>query len=523
MKTLKKALAIVLTLCSLTALLTVGAWAAPSASPNPATVTAGSSVNVTATPGYDPWPADLNDVSFAWSTTDTNVTISNDASQTASVYGVSAGTANVKCVITYTAKEDPTLQATEEITVPVTVSAPTVYVTGITVSAGTATATVGVEKQLSASVSPDNATNKSVIWSTDNGSITQDGKLTASSAGTANVTVSALDGSGISGKLAISVSAPAPDPTIAITPNTLSLVSGNSAYVTANLTNADGAIINWTCSSNLKLSNTTSTSGSSILVTANSGITTSEGGTVTATINGTTVSAQCPVTITPNGVKSISVTADEYTPDVGEIITVTAEIKYGNPGETVTGWKYDTSILSQVSQNGNQLKLKAIKRGNSKVTAYANGASETYIDIIVGGTVINPQLTYGNYGTFDGTNPLYFISSDYISNFKGVTVDGYALTNGTQYYSTSSSDGRILIALNPAYLKMLSSANYHTIQVVSTGGTATGYFRTYGVSYNIYGVRTGDDNNIALWVTLCLIGFAGATVIVIKKRKDIFG
>ena len=116
------------------------------------------------------------------------------------------------------------------------------------------------------------------------------------------------------------------------------------------------------------------------------------------------------------------------------------------------------------------------------------------------------------------------ITNELYSNFKGVTVDGYALTNGNQYYVSSKDGEHILVALNPAYLKLLSSANYHTIQIYSTvNGPATGYFRNYGVSQTIYGVKTGDDNNIALWVTLCVLGFAGAAGIVLAKRKDIFG
>lgn len=527
MKTFRNVLAIALLLCALTAFLSVGAWAEGSVSPNPATVNVGSSVDVTAYPSYSPWPEDLNDVSFSWSSESANVTISNEESQTATVNGIAEGMASVKCVITYTAKADPTLTASENAVVTVNVVNPFVYVESIQVSdpATKNTAVVGVEKQLSATVLPENATKKNVSWTADNGAyISQDGKLIAYNEGDIHVTVTALDGSGVSGSLTINASRPAPDPTLTLTPETMSLVSGNSGYLQAEVGNVTGKNVIWTSSGNVTVYPTTTTSGSSVTVTAKSGITTSETATVTATVEGTYISKTCTVTITPNGVKHINVTADDYYPKVGETITVTANIEYSTPGDQVNEWKFDSSILQCTEVKGNYVKFKALKAGYSKVTA-VSGQAETYIDIEVGGgQTINHQITYGNYATFDGTNPLYFITNEYISNFKGVTVDGYALTNGNQCSATSSSDGHILVALNPAYLKLLSSANYHTIQIYSTvNQPATGYFRNYGTTQTIYGVRTGDDNNIALWVTLCVIGFAGAAGLIIAKRKDIFG
>jgi len=56
-----------------------------------------------------------------------------------------------------------------------------------------------------ATISPSNADNQEVIWSTNLGSITQEGVYTASSIGEATITATAKDGSGISETKAISV------------------------------------------------------------------------------------------------------------------------------------------------------------------------------------------------------------------------------------------------------------------------------------------------------------------------------
>ncbi len=247
--------------------------------------------------------------------------------------------------------------------------------------------------------------------------------------------------------------------------------------------------------------------------------------------NGVSATITINTSSAPSGTKTVFITSDEYYPSCGQTITVRAKFSNSYDSDnTLTHWVYDKNILEMTYNDASSAKFKAVRNGSTKITAYARKDNEMYgvesnsIDITVSGSVLNHQITYGNYSTFDGTNPLYFITNDYITNFKGVTVDGYVLTNGNQYYSTSSSDGHILVAMNPAYLKMLSSSSYHTIQIYSTvNGPATGYFRNYGVSQTIYGVRTGDDNNIALWVTLCTLGFAGAAAIIIMKRREIFG
>ena len=72
-----------------------------------------------------------------------------------------------------------------------------VAVTGVTLNPTTATLTVGGTETLTATVAPNNATVKSVTWSSDNESIATvaDGVVTAVGSGTANITVTTTDGS----------------------------------------------------------------------------------------------------------------------------------------------------------------------------------------------------------------------------------------------------------------------------------------------------------------------------------------
>lgn len=74
----------------------------------------------------------------------------------------------------------------------------TVDVTGVSLNKTTTTLTVGDTETLTATVSPNDATDKSVTWSSDDTSVATvdpNGLVTAVGAGTANITVTTTDGS----------------------------------------------------------------------------------------------------------------------------------------------------------------------------------------------------------------------------------------------------------------------------------------------------------------------------------------
>jgi uncharacterized protein YjdB len=77
-------------------------------------------------------------------------------------------------------------------------SAPVVAVTGVTLSPETATLAIGATRQLTAAVTPANATDKAVIWESSNPAVAEvnyDGLVTVHSAGAAAIIVTTLDGS----------------------------------------------------------------------------------------------------------------------------------------------------------------------------------------------------------------------------------------------------------------------------------------------------------------------------------------
>jgi uncharacterized protein YjdB len=74
---------------------------------------------------------------------------------------------------------------------------PLVPVTGVSLDQSTLTMSVSDTEQLTATVSPANASDKEVIWTSSNDSVATvvDGLVTAESAGTATIEVETVDGS----------------------------------------------------------------------------------------------------------------------------------------------------------------------------------------------------------------------------------------------------------------------------------------------------------------------------------------
>lgn len=128
-------------------------------------------------------PASATGKSLKWNSSNGNVaTVSSDGTVTAK----SPGTANITCVTTDGSKKSATCTVTVK-----------QGVTGITLNKTSATIGIGNSTQLTANVSPSNATNKSVKWNSSNtgvATVNGNGQVTGVGVGTTTITCRSSDG-----------------------------------------------------------------------------------------------------------------------------------------------------------------------------------------------------------------------------------------------------------------------------------------------------------------------------------------
>ncbi len=128
-------------------------------------------------------PDNATNKAVTWSSSNSAVATVTEGKVT----GVSAGTATITVT---------TADGNKTATCKVTVTSVAVAVTGVSLDVSEKSIIVGDSFTLIATVSPDNATNKTVTWSSSNSAVatvTED-KVTGVSAGTATITVTTADG-----------------------------------------------------------------------------------------------------------------------------------------------------------------------------------------------------------------------------------------------------------------------------------------------------------------------------------------
>ena len=304
-------------------------------------------------------PANATDKKITWSSSNKNVAT---VSSTGKITAKAEGTATI------TAKTSNGKKAS----IKVTVTKKFVNVTGVTLDKDSASLTVGETITLKATVSPSNATNPKVTWSSSDSSVASvsGGKVTAKGAGTATITVTTSDGNKkdvfnitVKEKEIIKVT------NITLSKDSLNLETGQSETITATITpdNATDKTIKW------------STNDSSIATVSGGKITAIGAGTatITATSSDGNKTATCIVKVTAPiiEVTKVALNKKEVTLTVGETIQLTATITPTNASDKSVTWKSSNGSVASVSEKG---LVKALKAGNSNITVKtANGKTAT--------------------------------------------------------------------------------------------------------------------------------------------------
>lgn len=337
-------------------------------------------------------PSNATNKSVTWKSSNTKVVTVNSSGKLTAV-------GNGSATITATAKDG----SKKKVTCKVTVKIPTVIkVSSVSLNkSDLALTSKGQSYQLSATVSPSNASNKSVKWTSSNpkvATVSSSGKVTAVANGNTTITATAADGSGKKDICAVTVNIPKPaDPTptptpdpnpgdkpagsIRLSPSSITFTTKGESTMLSVLDDISGDLKNsdfvWTSSNNNVVEVYLSDEGWVTAEAVNNGT-----ATITATANdGSGRKATCDVTVkipAPSNVENVTLAGGESyngalgPGDVAEG-TVLKDIEYVFSGNTdcieLNGEGYDPELYLKPRQ----FNVTALKAGTIKVTAQYNG------------------------------------------------------------------------------------------------------------------------------------------------------
>lgn len=305
------------------------------------TLIKGTSESLTATV----LPSDATHPELTWSTSDSEIVSVSDGVITA----VSAGTAEITAV----SHNGMTAVCT------VTVENPVIDVTSVKLNRTTLTMLKGRTVSVKATILPEDATDKTITWTTSNSRVAtvSDGKITAAAAGTATVTAVSVNGKKASVRVTVQ------NPVVAVSSVTLNkaavtLIKGKSETLTATIlpSNATNKTITWT-TSNSKAA--TVSGGKVTAVAAGTAVITAKSN------NGKTVSCKVTVQNPPVDVTMLKLSSSTISLGKGEEYSLTAVIAPTNATNKTIVWNTSNTKVATVSGG----KIKAVGNGTAVITA----------------------------------------------------------------------------------------------------------------------------------------------------------
>ena len=295
-------------------------------------------------------PEAASDRAVAWSSSDRSVATVDKAG---TVHGLRPGTATV----TATAEG-------KSGTCAVTVKAKTVSVTEVTLDKTELTLTEGETGTLTATVKPDNADNRKVMWSsdkTDVATVGGDGRVTAVKAGEAVVTVTTEDG-GKTASCKVTVKSKAVNVTeVTLDKTELTLTEGETETLTATVKpdNADNKKVTWSSDK----TDVATVDGAGRVTAMKAGeavitVTTEDGGKT----------ASCKVTVKAKVVPVTGVDVKPWSVTIGANGTtkLTCTVAPSNATNRNVRWESDNPSVATVDSDGN---VRAVSAGVAKVSA----------------------------------------------------------------------------------------------------------------------------------------------------------
>ena len=357
-------------------------------------------------------PADAYDKTVTWSSSDPLVA---RVTPQGLVTAVAAGT----CTITATAGG---FSATCEVTVKVPVSS-------VSLDKTTLSLLIGESSRLTATVLPENATDKTVTWSSSDefvAAVNQDGTVIAVAAGTCTITATA------GGKTATcDVTILTPVSSITIEPTSCQVFIDSTITLVATVLPADASdkTVTW------------SSSNESVATVSQSGVVSTHAlGSCTITASAGGKSATCQVTVIPRVViTGITLQEKEVEVYVGEVHNLVATITPEDATDKTVIWtSSDTNVIT-VSDQG---VVTPTGEGTGYVVATTvNGLTDTASFTVLRAPVF-PDAAFRNYlyANYD-TDHNGFLSRSEVRAITSIDANGLGIQSleGLEYLDALSA------------------------------------------------------------------------------------
>ena len=236
--------------------------------------------------------------------------------------------------------------------------------------------------RLTATVLPENCRNNTLTWSSDNeevATVDENGLVTAVSVGEANITATAVDGSGVTATCKVTVT-PKLVTSVTLNKNELTIEKSFTAQLTATVApdDADNLGLTWT-SDNEEVA-TVDENG---LVTA---VSAGEANITAVAVDGSGVTATCKVTVTPKLVTSVTLDESELTIKKSFTAQLAATVAPDDADDLGLIWTSDNEEVATVDENG---LVTAVGEGTATITATANDGSGVAASCVVTVTFID--------------------------------------------------------------------------------------------------------------------------------------
>lgn len=445
-------------------------------------------------------PANATDKSVAWSLTN------GTGQATISPAGVVTAIDNGTVTATATANDGSNITGS----LVITITKQVIPVTGISVNGAGGSTSIATDNgtlQLSATVLPSNATDKTVTWSVQNGTgqatISSNGLVTAVDNGTVTAIATANDGSAISGNLVLNIS----NQLISVTGITVSGTGGANTITTDNGTlqliddvlpsNASNKSVTWSLIN----------AGGLATISASGLVTAEDNGTVTAkaTANdGSAVYGTFAITITNQVIPVSGITvsgaggSSTITADDGSLQLAAAVAPVNASVKTITWSITNGTGNATISPAG---LVSALDNGTVTARATANDGSGIFGTLLI---TISNQVIQVSGITVTGQSGLSVITTDNGTLQLSADVLPSDATNKIVTWSLSNGTGQATINASG----LVSAVDNGTVTARATATDGSGIFGTLLITIS---------NQIVPVTGITVSGTGGARIINVEN------